>query len=837
MKKILFIFILFFNIVPNITKNSFSFLQINTVKAQNTDYILMNYLTALYYSKPSNSTEANFHTFNILPSGCGCMVREVDRNGNTVADHHAVAYQNSPGYQYFQVNGTINTTPPNNGDNDGENEDENYEIDDNNIGAWLNNFIIEREIQTLSVADLQYAGFGFEGIGPNNQGPDCRDPDIMQILSDFEFSTFNGPINKNITSFAVNQLPQLPCANKLLIGGKIVSFTSDQLTHISKYNFDGSKLLSVTYDNFVYTNTLQYNGLKLTQTVLYVDNYCPAYQTKNGIATSVSSSFKFVRFDELVLELEMNNGNYDGIIPITTKLPNGDYATTYTGIPDNKPGISFSIPTTNTVTAVIGDLIMSKTKSGVEYCKTLTEEDIKLNNSTDRDKNYVPPTLRLDHYINVPDWVKKFIEKIAPKLNDCEVNYINVGLDALHLNPKYINNTNENSKAIMETETLAYDILFGVLYCATNEEAAKGKSCAKQEGLGIMHELIASIDVAQMRDGIVNLVDAAGNLIVTNVKNMIDGVKDIVTQYVSTGDVDFKKIAKDFIRKNIALADSAYNKAAEIANHFKKMYFTGCGTEAFPDGTTADMCCYRDGELTAMVIPIILTAGDYAVVKLTGLAAKYGIGSTKAIRLLDDAAKSGATIIDNIAGETKIIEQASIGVDELETVIKKENINDVKFKRDDNYFEPYPTNVNPPIIGGQKPINYEFANKVYHTKSGYDIPFDADGFPDMNAVSQRTVRINNMSGVSGGINGDFSKANFQAFGVADPNYHLTINNGQYANYTWHHHQDTKSMMLVPKAVNNPGSQFGGVPHTGGAAIVRHINNGGAPFNFLSPPLK
>ena len=47
----------------------------------------------------------------------------------------------------------------------------------------------------------------------------------------------------------------------------------------------------------------------------------------------------------------------------------------------------------------------------------------------------------------------------------------------------------------------------------------------------------------------------------------------------------------------------------------------------------------------------------------------------------------------------------------------------------------------------------------------------------------------------------------------------------------------ESMMLVPKAVNNPSQQFGGVAHTGGQALIKHINNGGSPFNFPSPPLK
>ena len=45
--------------------------------------------------------------------------------------------------------------------------------------------------------------------------------------------------------------------------------------------------------------------------------------------------------------------------------------------------------------------------------------------------------------------------------------------------------------------------------------------------------------------------------------------------------------------------------------------------------------------------------------------------------------------------------------------------------------------------------------------------------------------------------------------IGDPNWRKP------KDMTWHHHQDCKTMILVPKAINN------NVPHSGGAANIRN----------------
>ncbi len=55
----------------------------------------------------------------------------------------------------------------------------------------------------------------------------------------------------------------------------------------------------------------------------------------------------------------------------------------------------------------------------------------------------------------------------------------------------------------------------------------------------------------------------------------------------------------------------------------------------------------------------------------------------------------------------------------------------------------------------------------------------------------------------------------KTFGKKTDNAHLT----HFPNHTWHHHQDTKTLLLVPRNLNS--AQFSGISHTGGAAIIRY----------------
>lgn len=92
--------------------------------------------------------------------------------------------------------------------------------------------------------------------------------------------------------------------------------------------------------------------------------------------------------------------------------------------------------------------------------------------------------------------------------------------------------------------------------------------------------------------------------------------------------------------------------------------------------------------------------------------------------------------------------------------------------------------------------------EILDATGGKPIQFK-DGYPDFSSYSQKTVSIDNMKG---DYDMDFRAANMKA-GFGDTKVNPE-------GMTWHHHEDGKTMMLVPQKINN------NVPHTGGGSIVK-----------------
>jgi hypothetical protein len=603
----------------------------------------------------------------------------------------------------------------------------------------------------------------------------------------------------------------LPCTNSFLLAfPKIVHFTQLQLSFISEFHFDG--------DNLIYF--IDINGYKFV-------NANTAF-TNNGILIDEEPTYQFVSFDRIKADLAHVNSIYGTTVTQTPDV-NGVIHEVFRAVPADNMNYTFRITPDNIEAPAVGKQVEARTTSGVPYCRTLTQEDCSKALGKKRDEKYLVPGLTLDHHINLPEKFRKFLERL-PQLPPCTVSFINGKLTELHNSWAYQNAATENARAQMEIMGLAYYYVFGSLYCLTDLERVKNEPCASQFGMGALHELIATVDIAQLTEALIKMVEGAGNVIANNMQVFITTAEQIVDQVGTTGNVNYEEIFKQFVQSSSSQISSDYNAIKSICENFAEMYFTGCDTHTFSDGTVGDACCYRRGEVIVMALPIIVTGGEWGVMKAGALISKYVPKSSKAIRYLDEAVENGADLSNDV--NKVVVTETS---DEIVTEISKE-ANEIKFKRDNNSFEALPDNlINVPTINGRKPINYEFAGGIYHTKSGYDVPFNQYGFPNMESFSARTVRINNMDGT---VPNDFAKANMEAFGVADKDYHLTVNNGQYANYTWHHHEDTKSMMLVPKNINNPANS--GVAHTGGAAIVSHNNNlpqGGIPLTFPSPPLK
>jgi RHS repeat-associated protein len=119
-----------------------------------------------------------------------------------------------------------------------------------------------------------------------------------------------------------------------------------------------------------------------------------------------------------------------------------------------------------------------------------------------------------------------------------------------------------------------------------------------------------------------------------------------------------------------------------------------------------------------------------------------------------------------------------------------------------NGFNKWLENVAGPRPGPGLPIrNVHLAGKTHPVTK---IPFDRYGFPDFSKVAIKTVQINQ----TGNNQKDFPAANRVAGLPGTPR-----------GYSWHHHQDGRTMQLVPTGIHRATG------HTGGAAFSRMLNGG------------
>jgi len=114
------------------------------------------------------------------------------------------------------------------------------------------------------------------------------------------------------------------------------------------------------------------------------------------------------------------------------------------------------------------------------------------------------------------------------------------------------------------------------------------------------------------------------------------------------------------------------------------------------------------------------------------------------------------------------------------------------------------------LPSGRYPGNFQYAEKVYDgpgwtaklaTKYPNGVRFTSDGFPDFAPYAAATATFD--PNFLGNHTTDFTEANKKA-GLAE----------MPAGFTWHHHQDTTTMQLVPKDLHLA------VRHAGGVSIMK-----------------
>lgn len=114
------------------------------------------------------------------------------------------------------------------------------------------------------------------------------------------------------------------------------------------------------------------------------------------------------------------------------------------------------------------------------------------------------------------------------------------------------------------------------------------------------------------------------------------------------------------------------------------------------------------------------------------------------------------------------------------------------------------------LPSGRLPANWHYAGRVYDGEHWTPdlaerypdgVQFTNDGFPDFSPYATRTVTFDPQ--YQGNTTTDFTDANRLATLARTPD-----------DYTWHHHQDTRTMQLVPTEIHDA------VRHAGGRAILR-----------------
>lgn len=225
--------------------------------------------------------------------------------------------------------------------------------------------------------------------------------------------------------------------------------------------------------------------------------------------------------------------------------------------------------------------------------------------------------LDLQHHLSLPKWLTDVMPNA--KIDDCELDYINEGLKELHNDPMY-QVAFDFDKLLQEINVVAYRGMFGMLYCGTNEESVQNSNAFTKYMVGAVHEVILTIDVKELVKGLVKMGTEAGT---ATVKSNLEFYKDIKQTFLDIhagkaidNALLMQRLLPPSMRNDIKLM----NTVVKVAKQFSEFYFTNCDTYKFKNGQTGDICAYRYGQVTIMVVPIVFTAGEWAIAKGAGLA-------------------------------------------------------------------------------------------------------------------------------------------------------------------------------------------------------------------------
>ncbi|RXK86055.1 hypothetical protein [Filimonas effusa] len=630
MKRIILFIFLYLGLLPYINESGLQLSGPASAHSQDVQGKLIAFLSAQH---PTYRINPVSHS-----CGCGVSVFNPDNNETTYIYASPSWIAAHPEFTSFAYGGP---TTPEPGTIDDHNE---FVYSEGFINFLLDVAAFEQRMEAYSQLTSQYWNESSVGYEPL---PSVGDPTSCKIEPQF------GPavMEANVPPNNIANASAIACNNAFLLRNRrIIHFTPEQRARITKFHFDGSTLVAIEDQS----GELYYHAVDAEY--YYIIETCNGNEPKNS-ATAVSkvyTGYKFINFHRL----KRDAGNY---LTYTYLDQNSQV---WINVPYADPDYCIEAPAATVEMPTAGKIVMGANRNGVMYCETLTAEDATLTTVVRRNNPYRLHSVNLDHFVNVPSWVENFFFKLGIYPSDCTVNYVNQRLDELHASSVYTSEANEDVKKRMEYETLGYDLAFGMLYCASDEAAAKDKSAFVQFGLGILHEAIATVDIKEIVTGVAQLAKGVIMAVPQNLRAVIDASKDIIIEQAAMGNINYELIARKLIEANNNQLAGIYNKTVTIANYFKETYFTKCDA----DPVYGNICPYRHGQVTMMALPIVLTAGEWVIVKATSLINKYVIKTQRAIQLLDEAANASRQITQEAY---TLLDDAEAAVSAEKTVIRE----------------------------------------------------------------------------------------------------------------------------------------------------------------------
>ncbi|BAP31035.1 uncharacterized protein CHSO_1998 [Chryseobacterium sp. StRB126] len=276
--------------------------------------------------------------------------------------------------------------------------------------------------------------------------------------------------------------------------------------------------------------------------------------------------------------------------------------------------------------------------------------------------------VKIKSSFTLPEWLSNALPDIgkAPDEN-CTNEYVNVGLEKLQ-NTALYKNALRSEQIVMEMGVIGYRGLFGTLYCMTDEKKFVNGSKTNQFIGGALHEVIATVDVAEIVNGVVSLVKSGAEQQIMAPVNYYNNLKSIAQKGSATPVEALKVILIPPLNAQV----DGIQKGIEIGDQFIKHYFTECDKTQLKDGSVGNLCWYRYGQITVMVIPLVITGGEWAVTKVGKIAELAKVSqtlTTNIIKLETQLAAKGVILAEE--GAYTILKNAETGA-EITRVASKE---------------------------------------------------------------------------------------------------------------------------------------------------------------------